>query len=148
MPTACNHFEPLDYLTAVESAATGVERTAPANKSTVTKAPATKTVNNRRQNAKNGKNGNVGKSGGTPKTQKAAATANAAVQQRAATIVNGKPQTPQKQASGQKQTQQRKQQTNQQRKQQQKKPQASKSIGQKPLNNQPERGLKLPGRKE
>ena len=24
LPTACNHFEPLDYLTAVESAATGV----------------------------------------------------------------------------------------------------------------------------
>ena len=133
---------------SIESAATGVERTAPANKAPVTKAPAAKTVNNRRQNAKNGKNGKVGKSGGTPKTPKAAATANAAVQQRAATIVNGKPQTPQKQASGQKQTQQRKQQTNQQRKQQQKKPQASKSIGQKPLNNQPERGLKLPGRKE
>ena len=105
---------------SMESAATGVERTAPANKAPVTKAPAAKTVNNRRQNAKNGKNGKVGKSGGTPKTPKAAATANAAVQQRAATIVNGKPQTPQKQASGQKQTQQRKQQTNQQRKQQQK----------------------------
>ena len=134
---------------SMESAATGVERTAPANKSTVTKAPATKTVNNRRQNAKNGKNGNVGKSGGTPKTQKAAATAKAPVQQRAATIVNGKPQTPQKQSGGQ--TQPRKQQTNQQRKQQQKKPQAtqaSKSIGQKPVNNQPERGLKRPNIKE
>ena len=115
---------------SMESAATGVERTSPANKSTVTKAPATKTVNNRRQNAKNGKNGNVGKSGGTSKTQKAAATAKASVQQRAATIVNGKQQTPQKQSGGQ--TQPRKQQTNKQRKQQQKKPQAtqaSKSIG-------------------
>lgn len=100
---------------SMESAATGVERTAPANKSTVTKAPATKTVNNRRQNAKNGKNGNVGKSGGTSKTQKAAATAKASVQQRAATIVNGKQQTPQKQSGGQ--TQPRKQQTNKQRKQ-------------------------------
>ena len=99
---------------SMESAATGVERTAPANKSTVTKAPATKTVNNRRQNAKNGKNGNVGKSGGTPKTPKAAATAKAAVQQRAATIVNSKPQTPQKQSGGQKQTQPKKQ-VNQQR---------------------------------
>lgn len=115
---------------SMESAATGVERTSPANKSTVTKAPATKTVNNRRQNAKNGKNGNVGKSGGTSKTQKAAATAKASVQQRAATIVNGKQQTPQKQSGGQ--TQPRKQQTNKQRKQQQKKPQATqaaKSIG-------------------
>lgn len=81
---------------SMESAVTGVERTAPANKAPVTKSPAAKTVNNRRQNAKNGKNGKVGKSGGTPKTQKAAATAKAAVQQRAATIVNGKPQTPQK----------------------------------------------------
>lgn len=126
---------------SMESAATGVERTAPANKSTVTKAPATKTVNNRRQNAKNGKNGNVGKSGGTPKTQKAAATAKASVQQRAATIVNGKQQTPQKQSGGQTQP----------RKQQQKKPQAtqaSKSIGKKPLNNQPERGLKRHSIKE
>ena len=126
---------------SMESAATGVERTAPANKSTVTKAPATKTVNNRRQNAKNGKNGNVGKSGGTSKTQKAAATAKASVQQRAATIVNGKQQTPQKQSGGQTQP----------RKQQQKKPQAtqaSKSIGKKPLNNQPERGLKRHSIKE
>ena len=134
---------------SMESAATGVERTAPANKSTVTKAPATKTVNNRRQNAKNGKNGNVGKSGGTSKTQKAAATAKSSVQQRAATIVNGKQQTPQKQSGGQ--TQPRKQQTNKQRKQQQKKPQAtqaSKSIGKKPLNNQPERGLKRHSIKE
>jgi hypothetical protein len=104
---------------SMESAATGVERTAPANKAPVTKSPAAKTVNNRRQNAKNGKNGKVGKSGGTPKTQKAAATAKAAVQQRAATIVNGKPQTPQKQSGGQKQTQPKKQ-ANQQRKQQQK----------------------------
>ena len=138
---------------SMESAATGVERTSPANKSTVTKAPATKTVNNRRQNAKNGKNGNVGKSGGTSKTQKAASTAKASakasVQQRAATIVNGKQQTHQKQSGGQ--TQPRKQQTNKQRKQQQKKPQAtqaSKSIGKKPLNNQPERGLKRHSIKE
>ena len=99
---------------SMESAATGVERTAPANKSTVTKAPVAKTVNNRRQNAKNDKNGKVGKSGGTPKTPKAAATAKAAVQQRAATIVNSKPQTPQKQSGGQKQTQPKKQ-VNQQR---------------------------------
>ena len=99
---------------SMESAATGVERTAPANKAPVTKAPVAKTVNNRRQNAKNDKNGKVGKSGGTPKTPKAAATAKAAVQQRAATIVNSKPQTPQKQSGGQKQTQPKKQ-VNQQR---------------------------------
>ena len=135
---------------SMESAATGVERTAPANKAPVTKAPVAKTVNNRRQNAKNDKNGKVGKSGGTPKTPKAAATAKAAVQQRAATIVNSKPQTPQKQSGGQKQTQPKKQ-VNQQRKQQQKKPQAtqaSKPIGQKPLTKQPERGLKRPSGKE